>query len=126
MRNRLTYSILLFITFFVMSACDPQESSDYSLGTPDTITADQVSFSFSRSTENDNIIIFTNTTKATVPTAVEWDLGNNIISKDKNPTVEYPYAGEYNVKMTVYAADGSSVTVSQVIKIENDDPTLLD
>ncbi len=123
MKNRIRYGIAALL--IVLISCEPQDNDDHSLGTPDTITADQVSFRYSKSPTNNNIVTFVNTTQSKVPMALKWDLGNGTITKERNPTGEYPYAGDYTIKLTVYTSDGTEVTVSQSLSIEKNDFTLL-
>ncbi|WP_165023890.1 PKD domain-containing protein [Dysgonomonas sp. ZJ279] len=125
MKNIIKFGILALITVFAMTACDPQEGDNHSLGTPDTVTAGQVSFSYAASPTNDNIITFTNTSDTKVPYSFLWDLGNGVTSKDKAITGEYPFAGDYTVTLTLYTADGSATVNSQVIHIDKNDYSLL-
>jgi PKD repeat protein len=53
-----------------------------------------------------------------------WDLGNGIKKQGSSVTGEYPYAGTYTVKLTVYNKGGSRST-TQTITIAQDDLTLL-
>lgn len=109
-----------------MTACDPQTDDDHSLGTPDTISGDQITFSHSpTSSASENVLTFTNTMDTKTPYSFIWDFGNGSTSKDKSVEASYPFAGDYTVVLTVYTADGSTNTKSEVIHIENDDYSLL-
>jgi PKD repeat protein len=119
--NKIQSSILLFMTFFFMFACDPMEEDDHSLGIADTVTADQVSFSYAASSTSNNVLTFTNTSTVSAPHSVLWDLGDGTTSKAASPTGKYPLAGDYTVTLTVYTADGTAATKSQIVHLENDD-----
>lgn len=109
------------MSLFLIVACSPQESDDYALGSLATISPEQVSFSKTVSDKSDNIIIFTNTTDVKTPVAIAWDLGNGTKGKSNKITGQYPQKGDYTVTLTVYAADGSVASKSEVITIEDDD-----
>jgi PKD repeat protein len=53
-----------------------------------------------------------------------WDLGNGIKKQGSNVTGEYPYAGTYTVKLTVFNKGGSKSS-TQTIVIAQDDLGLL-
>ncbi len=120
MKNILKFGAMALISIFVMTACDPQESSDYSLGVMPT--ADQLDFSTTPTAEKANIIEIKNTSK--VAGIATWDFGNSSTAKGEKATVQYPLKGTYTVVMTLYTAGGSA-SVSKVITIENDDMSLL-
>lgn len=126
MKNIFKSGIFALITFFALTACDPQDGDDYSLGTPDTITDGQVSFTYAPTSKSDNEIVFTPVVDSNNPTSVSWNLGNGTVTKERITTGQYPEAGDYTVVLTVYAADGSAATKSQVIHIEKDDFSLID
>ncbi|HZL08806.1 MAG TPA: hypothetical protein VFC65_02325 [Prolixibacteraceae bacterium] len=121
MKNIFKIGALALISVFVMTACDPQENSDYSLGVMPT--ADQLEFTTTPTAEKANIIEIKNTSK--VAGVATWDLGNSSTDKGENVTAQYPFKGTYTVVMTLYTT-GGSVSVSKVITIENDDMSLLD
>lgn len=125
-RNKIQSVVLAFMTFFFMFACDPMEDDDHSLGTVDTVNADQVSFSYTVSSTSDNVLTFTNTSEVPVPHSVLWNLGDGTTSKALSPTGKYPQAGDYTVTLTIYTADGTAATKSQVIHLANDDFSLID
>jgi PKD repeat protein len=110
----------------MIASCAPQESDDYQLGNLGTISSEQVSFTYAKSPNSDNILIFTNTSDITVLYSYTWDLGNGTTSKDKSPTGVYPKAGTYTVSLAVSSADGNTVIKTQSIVIEKDDNSLLD
>ncbi|HVX52174.1 MAG TPA: PKD domain-containing protein, partial [Chitinophagaceae bacterium] len=45
------------------------------------------------------------------PVSYKWDLGNGVISADANPSTSYFTPGTYNVKLTVYNADGADSVI---------------
>lgn len=126
MKNIFKYGIFTLMSAFIMASCNPQDSDDHSLGTPDTVSESEVNFTFAATPEKKNVIVFTNTSTSKVPTAQLWDLGNGVTSKANSLKGEYPFKGDYTIKLTLYSADGSAVTKTQVLKIEDDDFSLLD
>ena len=123
MKQITKFILMAFAAAFALNACSPNDK--FNLG-ENTITDDQVSFSFAPSPTNDNIIVFTNTSNTKVQTASVWDLGNGVTSKDASPRGIYPNAGDYTVTLTVTSADGTTVKKTQVVHIAKDDPTLFD
>jgi hypothetical protein len=120
MKNIIRLGALALITIFAITACDPQERSEYSLGPKPT--ADQLSFTATPSTETPNIIDFTYTSE--LMGVVSWDLGNNSTIKGDEVTGEYPFKGEYTVVMTVYTTGGSA-SISKTVTIAADDMSLV-
>lgn len=118
--------IFALIAISGLTACDPQDGDDYSLGVPDTLSADQVSFSTTVSPTNENIVTYTVTTQTNIPFSVVWDLGNGNTSKDRTVTEKYPLSGDYTVTLTVYTADGSAVSESKTMHFSKDDLSLQD
>lgn len=125
-KNIFKSGIFALITLFALTACDPQDGDDYSMGALDTITENQVSFSYAPTDKSTNEIRFTVNVDSKVPTSVLWNLGNDVETKERNPIGQYPYAGDYTVILTVYASDGTSITKSQILHLENNDFSLLD
>jgi len=123
MKKITKFIFMAFAAIYALTACSPNDN--YNLGA-NTITDDQVSFTYAKSTTSDNIIVFTNTSSITIPTVSVWDLGNGVTTKDKSPRGIYPDAGSYIVTLTVTSADGTSIKKSQTITIAKDDPTLFD
>lgn len=79
-------------------------------------------FTYQASSQSDNIIEFT---ASNANFTNQWDFGNGITAEGYTVTAEYPMAGDYTVTLTVYNAGGSNSS-SQVITIDQDDPSLLD
>lgn len=108
------------ISLFVITACDPQESSDYSLG--EMPTADQLSFTDTPTSSKANVIDFKNT--SSIAGVATWDLGNSSKTKGESVTAQYPFKGEYTVVMTLYTTGGSA-SITKTVTIANDDMSLL-
>lgn len=132
MKNIFKLVFFALMAVLALTACDPQESDDYSLGTPDTVASELVKFTSAvptSETENplksQNVYKFTVNPDIKVPHSVLWDLGNGVTSKERSPLGEYPFAGDYTVKLTVYSADGLATVKEEVLKIAKDDFTLL-
>ena len=121
MKNIFKQGLGILLSLFVLAACSPQEDSLYSLGTPDSMTGIDVTFTAVPTAKSANEIVFTNTTNVTFPVTIAWDLGNGTKGSGQKITTQYPQKGDYNVKLTLYAADGSSVSKTQVLKMANDD-----
>jgi hypothetical protein len=124
MKNILKYGFVALMAL-IIAACSPQEFDDNSLGSPDTITEDQITFTATPSAESANKIIFTHTSQLKIPYAVFWDLGNGTTGKGDVITGVYPMKGNYTVKITVYAPDGAATTKTQDILLENNDFSLV-
>lgn len=84
-------------------------------------TAADAQFSYVVSATSDNIIEFT---AGSEDKQYLWDLGNGIKKQGASVTGEYPYAGTYIVKLTVFG-EGGSLSSTQTVTIDQDDLTLL-
>ncbi|MDR0729332.1 MAG: hypothetical protein LBF19_04325 [Prevotellaceae bacterium] len=120
------YSFLALLALCAIAACSPQEFDDYSMGTPDSLTPEQISFTATPSATSPNIIAFTNTSGLKRSHAVHWDLGNGATARGETATGMYPMRGIYVVSMSVYAPDGSLVVKTENLIIANDDFSLVD
>ena len=120
MKNIFKIGALALFSILLMTACDPQESTDYALGAMPT--ADQLSFTATPTASKANVIDFANT--SSVKGVVTWDLGNGSKIKSERTTATYPFKGEYTVTMTLYTSGGSA-TISKKVVIANDDMSLL-
>jgi PKD repeat protein len=120
--KRTSYGFMLLhsVICLLLLSCAPQEFDDHSLGVIDTVTSDQVSFTFAASPSNPNEYSFTSTSTIRTPHALLWDLGNGETGKGNSVTSTYPSAGSYTITLTAYAPDGTSVTVTQNIVIASD------
>lgn len=126
MKKTYTYRFFTLLAICAVAACSPQEFDDYSMGTPDSITPSQISFSVTPSATSPNIVVFTNTSGLKHSHAVHWDLGNGAIAKGETATGMYPMKGTYVITMSVYAPDGSMAIKLHNLVIENDDFSLVD
>ena len=107
-------AFLSVIVIFV--AC---QKEDRSLGDPPT--AADAEFTYAADAQSDNIINFTATNQEV---QCVWDFGNGVSKKGNNVTAEYPYAGTYTVKLTIFAKGGSISSMQDII-IAQDDLSLL-
>lgn len=121
MKSILKNGIWILLSTIMFAACSPQEDNRYSLGELGTVTADIVSFSQAPSATSNNVILFTNTSKVNFPVTAVWDLGNGSTARGNKATGSYPMKGDYTVTLTLYAADGSSASHSEVIHITEND-----
>jgi beta-glucanase (GH16 family) len=124
MKNTLKYRLIALMALTI-AACSPQEIDDYSMGSLDTVTLEQITFSVTPSETSANKITFTNTSQLKIPYAVSWDLGNGATGKGDAVTGIYPMKGDYTVSMTLYAPDGSGIIKSYNLVLENDDFSLV-
>ncbi len=121
MKNTIKIYIWALFSILLITACSPQQDEDYSLGAMNTVTPEQISFTQAPSTASANVITFTNTTDIKGIYATNWDLGNGSSGKGNTIVGTYPMVGDYTVSLTIYTADGSAVTKSQIIKITKND-----
>lgn len=79
------------------------------------------SFTFN-STNNPNVIIF----KADNPNVeCSWDFGNGTVGSGTVDTAEYPFAGDFNVTLSIFNSQGDASS-SQPITIDSNDISLFD
>lgn len=121
MKNTIKIYIWALFSILLITSCSPQLDEDYSLGAMNSISAEQISFTQAPSSASANVITFTNTTDIKGIYALNWDLGNGTTGKGNTIVGTYPMVGDYTVSLTIYTADGSAVTKSQIIKITNND-----
>lgn len=115
--KKIIYNIFLILSIQLMvSGCE----DDFKLGEAPAQGA--AVFTYTASEENDNIILFSNTSEGFIK---NWDFGNGSKAKGDNVRAIYPAQGTYEVTLTVYGA-GGSVSSSQEIVIAETDPSLLD
>ena len=126
MRNIINKGLLLLSTSFAIIACDPVEKDKYELGSVESITEKGISFDYTASENSENILVFTNTSKYNQPVSARWDFGNGATAQSSSAEAVYPQSGDYEVSLTLYAANGTSATKKQTITIANDDFSLLD
>lgn len=121
MKNILNSAVLIFLSVFILTGCDPQESSDHKLGK--VPTTEELSFSVTPSSETPNVLLI----KDTSPRAgiAVWDFGNFSTDKGESVSAEYPFKGDYTITMTLYTSGGAA-TLSKTITIADNDFELLD
>ena len=85
-------------------------------------TAEDATFTYTTSSQSDNIIIFTADNSELI---AQWDFGNGETGEGTTAEAQYPTAGSYDVTLTVFNEEGNASS-TQTIVIENDDPSLLD
>jgi PKD repeat protein len=107
-------------TIFILSslllfACQ----KDHQLG--DGPTYADAQFTYTVSSNSANIIEFS---ASNPDIQCMWDLGNGVKKQGANVTGEYPYAGTYTVKLTVFAKGGSKSSTQSIV-IGQDDLSLL-
>jgi len=120
MKKILNIGALALFSFFAITACDPQESSDYALGSMPT--PEQLDFTVTPTAEKANIIVFDNSSD--VAGVAVWDLGNGTKTKGDEVTSQYPFKGDYTITMTLYTSGGSTF-ITKTITVANDDMSLL-
>ena len=120
----LKYIWTLFIAALLV-ACSPMVDDSYSLGDLGILSADQITFTQTPSESSANIITFTNTTDLKGVALLNWNLGNGASGKDNVIVGKFPFAGDYNVSLTIYTADGSAVSKSAVVHIAANDYSLI-
>lgn len=108
------------ISMLFMLACDPQDKSDYSLGS--IPTPEDLDFIATPSADKDNVIILEN--NSDLSGVAVWEISNGAKSKGNKVTIDFPFKGDYTVLMTLYTQGGSSF-ISKVITIAEDDMSLL-
>lgn len=121
-----TWMMGAMMMLFLLSSCSPQELNKYELESTPAISSELISFTAEPSAKSPNIITFTNTTKYPNPVTIVWDLGNGASSGAMVAQGQYPRKGDYTVTLTLYAANGTSASVSKVVSIAEDDFGLID
>lgn len=121
MKNIIYMSWLLIAFAYLFTACSPKEFDDYSAGS--TPTEADIDFVSKPTAENVNVIEFTNSSPRTG--IAFWDFGNG--SKGKGDAVkgEYPFAGVFDVTLTL-VTNGGTITKTKQVTIAEDDLALLD
>jgi len=121
MRNILKTGVILTMASLLLWSCEPQELDDHELG--QLPQEEQLSFSVTPNTDQPNVVSFENTTE--LPGVVTWKFGNGVSGKGQSATSEYPFAGSYDVTMTL-ATVGGHATKTKTIEIAEDDLSLLE
>ncbi|QCK14471.1 PKD domain-containing protein [Mangrovivirga cuniculi] len=108
-------NIFFVATLLILGGCEEEE---YSLGTPPT--EQDAQFTAEQDAQGENWINFSSSSDAFLKV---WDFGNGSSAEGDQVTAYYPFAGEYEVTLTVYEK-GGSVSSSQMITIANTDPEI--
>jgi PKD repeat protein len=82
----------------------------------------EASFESSTSSKGENYIVFSNNSDGFIK---KWDFGNGASAEGDEVEGYFPFAGDYEVTLTVYSA-GGSVSSSESVTIESTDPTICD
>jgi PKD repeat protein len=85
-------------------------------------TAEDAQFTYTTSSQSDNIILFTASNAELI---AQWDFGDGNTGEGTTVEAQYPLAGSYDVTLTVFNEAGQASS-TQTIVIDQDDPTLLD
>lgn len=120
MKNIFKTGALAVLSLLMITACDPQQSTDYALGAMPT--ADQLNFTATPTASKANIIDFANT--SSIKGIATWDLGNGTKVKGETAQATFPFKGEYTITMSLYTSGGSA-TITKKVVIANDDMSLL-
>ncbi len=118
-KYRLISTIWVLTLLFI--ACEPQEMDDYNLGK--IPTESDVNFSVTPKADQPNVVTFANTSG--VAGIAVWDFGNGSKGKGQSVSAEYPFAGTYNVSMSLYS-NGGSATKQFSLVVAEDDLSLLE
>lgn len=95
------------------------DDDEPTLGQPPT-QAD-AAFTYQASANSDNVIEFTATNSSL---AASWDFGNGSTGTGTNVSATYPFAGDYDVTLTVQNSGGTASS-TQTITIAQDDPSFI-
>lgn len=112
-------SLWLGLGLLVVATSCKDDDDNPSLGQPPT-QAD-AAFTYQASANSDNVIEFT---AANASLAASWDFGNGATATGATAMATYPFAGDYEVTLTVQNSGGSASS-TQTITIAQDDPTLV-
>ena len=120
MKTNNLYIFSLLISLGALGACDPMEDNDHSLG--NAPQESQLAFSVTPQSGQPNIVVLKN--ESSVAGVAVWNLGNGATGKGSTVTAQYPFAGTYEITMTL-STQGGSVSVSHQLVIADDDMALL-
>ncbi len=108
------YLSFLIILLLLLISCEPQLAEKSELGPRPTPSFEIVQ----DSTPND--FILRNTTEGAFMT--KWDLGDAGIAEGEEVSVNFIFAGDYEISMTTFTRGGSATT-SQTLTVTQDDPS---
>lgn len=127
--KKLIYNIMWIMTAaLVLAACNPMEDATYALGDMTPVKAEDISYTITPSTKSPNIVTLVNTTPHKGVISAMWTIDvKGEIQTFNNDKIELtlPESGDYPIMLTIYNPNGSAVTKTGVITIENDDFSLV-
>lgn len=108
------YNLLILSLLIGFSACNEEFELE------EAPTAEDASFEVNPSEKGGNYVIFSNSSNGFIK---KWDFGNGASAEGGEVEAYFPFEGEYEVSLTVYAA-GGSVSSSETVQITSTDPTI--
>ncbi|WP_271711567.1 PKD domain-containing protein [Marinigracilibium pacificum] len=108
-------NIFFLASLILLGSCDKE---DFSLGTPPT--EDDAQFTIQQGAQGENYLVLTAESDAFIK---RWDLGNGAPAEGGEVEAYFPFAGTYDITLTVYT-DGGSASSTQSVVIENTDPEI--
>jgi len=121
MKNIIYMGWLLALSAYLFTACSPQEFDDYSAGS--IPSESDIAFTVAPTGDNPNIVEFKNTSSRVG--IASWKFGNGSSAKGNTVKGEYPFAGEFDVVLTLLT-DGGTISKTQKITIAEDNLSLLE
>lgn len=118
MKNIIYMGWLLAMSAYLFTACSPKEFDDYSAGA--LPTESDISFTVTESADNSHLFEFKNV--STRAGQALWNFGNYTTGSGNEAKAEYPFAGEYEVVLTLVTT-GGSISKTHTIIITEDDTT---
>ncbi|WP_299703764.1 PKD domain-containing protein [uncultured Pontibacter sp.] len=116
----LCFYLAIALTAISHTGCTPDEIDG---GLAPAPRSEMVQFTATPSEDNDNIIIFTNTTPGAFRAI--WDFGNGSAAEGAQVSSAYPTKGSYTVKLTIIT-NGGYASNTQTINIAETDVSMLD
>lgn len=108
--KKLLYGLALISLLLAAAACNKEKKTPVD-PTPETPKA-EASFTW---LADGLVVTFTNTSKNA--TKYTWNFGDDETSTDANPVHTYATSGDYEVSLKAVAADGTSNTAKQTLKV---------
>jgi PKD repeat protein len=119
MNKNINFYTVIAAIMMILS-CTPYEDPRPDLG--EAPTSELVKFDFAATSENANIIKFTNKSEGF---KFLWDFGNGTKAEGTEVTAAYPLKGEYTVTLTIFTKGGMAKN-TKVVSIANTNPLMLD
>jgi beta-glucanase (GH16 family) len=113
---------IVFFSFFMLLTIACSSGTEKTIASIST-TAD-FTFTPKNATDSTNYIVFTSKSKGTYSSLV-WALSGETIQQDSVIDYYFPKQGTYPVTLTLYLADGSTVSVNKNITIAANDPAYI-